>query len=87
MNINQCSEELRALTDAHANYQLVFDEYRQQRKRLLDVLDKNYNGVEPIQVILDPQLPQVAQAVDDADKTQPYLASKIGKCFNFLKNS
>lgn len=85
MDIKQYSAELSGLANAHANYQLAFDEYRQKRKTLLDALDKNYNGVDPLQVEIKPKLAQ--NIIVDADKTQPYLASKIEQCISFLKKS
>lgn len=88
MNIDECAAQLRILANANADYQLEFNEYRQQRKRLLDILDQNYNGVEPVQVSAPPQLPPIEEvAIVDPDKTQPYFASKISKCMSFLKKS
>ncbi|PKG38779.1 hypothetical protein [Psychromonas sp. Urea-02u-13] len=85
MNITECSLKLRELTEHHANYQLNFEDYRIQRKVLLDSLDQQYNGVvaEQIDTLLEPIIENETQQ----DKTQPYLASKIGRCISFLKRN
>lgn len=85
MNMSQCSAQLRALCEQHANYQITFENYRDQRKALLNSLDKHYNGViaEQVDVLPEP----VQQTEEQQDKTQPYLASKIGQCISFLKRN
>ncbi|PKF63498.1 hypothetical protein CW745_01210 [Psychromonas sp. psych-6C06] len=85
MNITECSPQLSELADKHANYQISFESYRAQRKLLLDSLDKQYNGVTATASVV---LPEPAMEEEETlDKTQPYLASKIGKCINFLKRN
>ncbi|MDA7746886.1 hypothetical protein N8878_06095 [Psychromonas sp.] len=90
MTITECNKQLRVLTNAHESYQLSILEYRQKRKKILDLLDKNFNGTEAeIEQIneTDHQPTQLEQtiAVDDTDKTQPYFSAKLGQCINFLK--
>jgi hypothetical protein len=86
MNITQCSKQLRELINEHENYKVSLENYRFQRKILLDALDKTVNGVNN-----SPKLTNtlaVAQQGDisvQPDKTQPYLLGKIDKCISFLK--
>jgi len=90
MNILECNTQLRNLITAHESYQISLTDYRQQRKQLLEQLDKTLNGTEPT---LQNETPafnqQQAGAVDsnshDNDKTQPYFSAKLGKCIGFLK--
>jgi len=82
MNISQSSEQLRALIIKYENHNISIDEYHQQRKILLDALDKQFNGIESIQ--LEQPLVNSVEAQPPADKTQPYFASKIEQCMSFL---
>lgn len=83
MNISEYSKQLRVLTELHVNYQLTFEDYRRQRKELLDSIDKQYNGI--VEDSDDPPLAHKMEAL--GDKTRPYLSSKIGQCINFLKRN
>lgn len=92
MNITEGNKQLRLLTDAHESYKISLLEYRQQRKQILDALDKNLNGIAAQQPELHAfEQPQAAipasVSVDnqDVDKTQPYFSAKLGQCFSFLK--
>lgn len=86
MNITQCSKQLRELTDARDQYKMTAEAYRIQRKTLFDTLDQNLNGISADQPP-EPSLVREENSVDDQDKTQPYLAGKIGKCINFFKGT
>ncbi len=85
MNMIESSKQIRLLAQQHANYQLSFEDYREQRKILLDNLDKQYNGViaEQKEIMAEP----IVETQEQLDKTQPYLASKIGKLTSFLKRT
>lgn len=85
MKITECYLQLRKLTDNYTNCQLGFEECRVQRKVLLASLAQKYNGViaEKTETLLVPIIENEKQQ----DKTQPYLASKIGLCISFLKRN
>lgn len=89
MNITECNKHLRILTDAHEAYRISMVDYRQQRKQLLDNLDKNLNGTDPMSPVVQeqPPLQTDASSSDDIDKTQPYFSAKLGKCISFLKGN
>ena len=84
MNILESSQQLRDLARAHANYKISSEDYRSQRKVLLDRLDKSLNGVLPEanSIAVEPM-----QSVTDNDKTQPYLVGKLEQCLSFLKKN
>lgn len=46
MNINDYSMRLRELSDDYANQRLLPEEYRMQRKILLDQIDSQMNGID-----------------------------------------
>ena len=95
MNIFECSKQLRELTKAHANYTMSLDDYRRDRKVLLDALDHTVNGIANLQsealplAIPAPDLDitQHLASHEQQDKTQPYFAKKIDKCMNFIKGT
>ncbi|PKG83061.1 hypothetical protein CXF85_11990 [Colwellia sp. 75C3] len=97
MNIFECSKQLRELTKAHANYTMSLDDYRRDRKVLLDALDHTVNGIANLQsealpsVIPAPiaslDITQHLESHEQHDKTQPYLVKKIDECMNFIKGT
>ncbi|KGJ94804.1 hypothetical protein [Colwellia psychrerythraea] len=95
MNIFECSKKLRELNKAHAHYTLSLDEYRRDRKILLDALDHSVNGIAIKQVAAVPQSMttpgsdngQHVENHESLDKTQPYFAGKIDKYMSFIKGS
>lgn len=87
MNIKEYSKQLRELTVARADYKISLETYRNQRKYLLDALDKNFNGIESNQIPDELSPVEVTDGRDQRDKTQPYLAAKIDKCMSFLTGS
>jgi hypothetical protein len=92
MNITECSRKLRQLSENYSHHKLSFKLYRVQRNELLDKLDLQYNGIIAKQVETLPDTPSDTQLDatvpnEQQDKTQPYLASKIGRCMNFLKRN
>lgn len=90
MNIADSSVTLRKLAENNANYLISFEQYRNDRKLILDALDNDYNAVKPVQQEITVQEAPEGAASDitnEADKTQPYFANKLGKCMNFFKGS
>lgn len=93
MNIQQCSQKLRDLTKAHANYNISLATYRRDRKVLFDALDLNINGVTPYQVEPVVQETEITDNIEpvnnetELDQTQPYFAKKMTKCISFIKGS
>jgi hypothetical protein len=96
MNIIECSTKLQQLSKAYANYTMSLEDYRRDRKVLLDALDLTINGIEPnkVDIIQTPTI-EPEQDVEShnnnddeqLDKTQPYFARKIDKCMSFIKGS
>lgn len=96
MNVFECSKQLRALSKAHAHYTISQDDYRRDRKALLDALDFTVNGIAINQVSAMPLTEETTAELDtiqaleshqQQDKTQPYFAGKIDKCMSFIKGS
>jgi len=81
----EASKQLRMLVQQHTNDQLSANIYRAKRKILLDKLDEQYNGITVSQVDIT-QVP-TEKVHQQQDKTQPYLAKKIGKLTSFLKRN
>lgn len=88
MNITQSSVQLRKLAEDHANYVISHEQYRLQRKAILDGLDKHYNGIDaPLETAQQVDTVNNVERIEDPDKTQPYFANKLGQCINFFKGS
>ena len=95
MNINECSKQLRELSKAHAHYTMSLDDYRRDRKVLLDALDHRVNGIaikqtEAVPLAIptpDADITQHLESHESHDKTQPYFAKKIDECMSFIKGS
>lgn len=71
------SSLLQDLCNKHYNHRISFDEYRTERRRLIDKIDKYYNEVICEAFINPSEAPEEALAVDadDGVVTQPYLSS------------
>ncbi len=46
MNISNISTQLRELSDDYSSQRIIFDDYRAKRKKILDEIDININGVD-----------------------------------------
>jgi len=98
MNITECSKQLQVLTKAHAHYTMSLEDYLRDRKRLLDELDLNINGIAIKQIVSKQDVEPVAEPIlestmgvndidEQQDKTQPYFAGKLDQCMSFIKGS
>jgi len=94
MNISECSKQIQILAKAHAHNHMTLDNYLQERKALLEVLDLNVNGINAQQdKILEMAVAETHESNElnepneVQDKTQPYFAKKIDRCMSFIKGS
>lgn len=56
IQIPRYSEQLRKLTDDYFYQQISTEEYRLQRKQILDAIDRDINHIQPAAEILNPDL-------------------------------
>lgn len=64
MNISECSEKLRELSEDYSSQRILVDEYRTSRKHLLDDLDRSLNG-QNIDVLEDEALKDNDQSIKE----------------------